>query len=99
LLGMQIVTFAPEGLARRSYTKALAPQGFEISYPDAFGRKNETLSGGLFIQPTATTPYQNVWARYGGNWFSELNYISWRSNERYARMSGVSVGRAFASLF
>ncbi|MFI5350622.1 MAG: hypothetical protein ACHQ2Z_13835, partial [Elusimicrobiota bacterium] len=99
LLGMQTVTFAPQGLARRSYSTALAPQGFEISYPDAFGRKNETLSGGLFLQPTAATPYQNFWLRYGKRWFGEINYISWRSNDRYARMSGVSVGAPFASLF
>jgi hypothetical protein len=99
LLGMQAVTFAPQGLARGSYTRALAPQGFEISYPDAFGRKNRTLSGGLFIQPTTSTPYQNVWLRYGGTWFGELNTIYWRSNDRYARMTGVSVGLPFASLF
>jgi hypothetical protein len=99
LLGVQSVTFAPQGLARRGYSKGLAPQGFEIAYPDAFGRKNETLSGGLFLQPTATTPYQNVWLRYGGRWFGELNYISWRSGDRYARMSGVSVGMPFVSLF
>jgi hypothetical protein len=99
LLGIQTVTFAPRGLARRTYSTGLAPQGFEISYPDAFGRKNRTLSGGLFLQPTSATPYQNYWLRYGGNWFAELNYISWRSNDRYARMSGVSVGVPFASLF
>ena len=99
LLGMQTVTFAPHGLARRAYSTALAPQGFEISYPDAFGQKNKILSGGLFLQPTTATPYQNFWVRYGGNWFGELNYISWRSNDRYARMSGISVGAPFASLF
>jgi hypothetical protein len=96
---MQAVTFAPQGLARRSYTTALAPQGFEVSYPDAFGRKNEILSGGLFLQPTTATPYQNFWVRYGAGWFGEVNYISWRSNDRYARMAGVSVGKPFASLF
>ena len=99
LLGMQSVTFAPRGLARRSYSTTLAPQGFEISYPDAFGRKNRTLSGGMFLQPTVATPYQNFWVRYGGSWFGELNTISWRSNDRFARMSGVSVGMPFASLF
>jgi hypothetical protein len=100
LLGMQTVTLAPQGLERRAYSTTLAPQGFEISYPDAFGRKNEILSGGLFLQPTVATPYHNLWLRYGGGrWFGELNYISWRSNDRYARMPGVSVGMPFASLF
>ena len=99
LLGMQTVTFAPQGLSRRAYSAALAPQGFEISYPDAFGRRNKTLSGGLFLQPAAETSYQNFWTRYGGNWFGELNHISWRSRGRYARMSGVSIGMPFASFF
>ena len=99
LLGMQAVTFAPQGLARTAYSTTLAPQGFEIAYPDAFGRKNRTLSGGLFLQPTVATPYQNFWLRYGGKWFGEINTISWRSNDRYARMSGVSVGLPFAALF
>ncbi len=99
LLGMQTATFAPQGLSRRAYTAALAPQGFEISYPDAFGRRNKTLSGGFFLQPAAEASYQNFWLRYGGRWFGELNSIAWRSRDRYARMSGVSVGVPFASLF
>jgi hypothetical protein len=99
LLGMQAVTYAPQGLAHTAYSAVLAPQGFEIAYPDAFGRKNMTLSGGMFLGTDTTKPYQNFWFRYGGRLFGEVNTISWRAGDRYAHMSGVSVGMPFASLF
>lgn len=99
LLGFQEATFAPRGLAQRAYSAALAPQGFEILYPDAFGRRNETLSGGMFLGTDTRKPYQNFWLRYGSRWFVELNEIYWREEDRHARMAGVSVGAPFASLF
>ncbi len=99
LLGAQIVSFSPDGLARKTYNAAIAPQGFEMSYPDAFGFKNKTLSGGLFLQPGTTKRYQNLWVRWGGRWFGELNYLSWRDNDRYAKMWGFSVGAPLAQLF
>jgi hypothetical protein len=99
LLGMQSVSFAERGLAREVYNEGVFPQGFEISYFDAFGSRNKTLSGGMFLQPVATKPYKNVWVRYGGRVFGELNYISWQSGGRSARMSGVSIGVPFAQLF
>lgn len=99
LLGVQIVTFAPQGLARPAYTEVIAPQGFDVSYPNAFGFKNRSLSGGLFLQPGTSRRYQNMWVRYGGRWFSELNYISWRVNNRYATMWGYSIGAPLAQFF
>ncbi len=99
LLGAQIVTFAPRGLARSAYNEVIAPQGFEVSYPDAFGYKNKSLSGGLFLQPGTTKRYQNMWVRYGGRWFGELNYLSWRANNRYATMWGFSFGAPLAQFF
>jgi hypothetical protein len=99
LLGAQIVTFAPRGLASAAYNEMIAPQGFEVSYPDAFGYRNKTLSGGLFLQPGITKRYQNMWVRYGGRWFGELNYLSWRANTRYATMWGFSVGAPLAQFF
>lgn len=99
LLGAQIVTFAPNGLTHASYNEVIGPQGFEVSYPDAFGFKNKTLSGGLFLQPGTSKRYQNLWVRYGGRWFGELNYIAWRDNDRFAKMWGFSVGAPLASFF
>lgn len=99
LLGAQIVTFAPRGLASTAYNELIAPQGFEVSYPDAFGIKNRSLSGGLFLELGTAKRYQNTWVRYGGRWFSELNYISWRVNNRYATMWGYSIGAPLAQLF
>lgn len=100
LLGVQSVTYAPQGLAHAGvYDQALFPQGFEVSYFDAFGRRNRTLSGGLFLQPVTNKPYQNFWIRYGSSWFGELNYLSWRSYDRRAKMFGVSVGAPLAQLF
>lgn len=99
LLGAQTVTFAPNGLARKTYNEVIAPQGFEVSYPDAFGFRNKTLSGGLFLQPGTSKRYQNLWVRYGGRWFGELNYLSWRADSRFATMWGVSVGAPLAQFF
>ncbi|MBI3288821.1 MAG: hypothetical protein HYZ74_04815 [Elusimicrobia bacterium] len=99
MLGMQGVTFAPQGLSRKIYNEILFPQGLEATYVDAFGKKNRTLSGGMFLQPTTNKHYHNIWLRYGGRWFGELNYISWRSYDRSARMWGVSIGAPLAQLF
>lgn len=100
LLGAQAVTFAPRGLRRASYGEIIAPQGFEVTYADAFGIRNKSLSGGLFLQPTTSSKrYQNLWLRYGGAWFGELNYLSWRAGDRFATMWGVSVGAPLARLF
>lgn len=99
LLGAQIVTFAPDGLTRKVHNEVIAPQGFEVSYPDAFGFRNKTLSGGLFLQPGTSKRYQNLWVRYGGRWFGELNYLSWRDNNRFATMWGFSVGAPLAQFF
>ncbi len=98
-LGMQGLTFAPRGLSGKVYNEALFPQGFEITYLDAFGRRGKSLSGGMFLQPTANKNYQNFWVRYGGRWFGELNYLSWRSYDQHAKMWGVSVGAPLAQLF
>ncbi len=99
LLGVQAVTFAPRGLANPSYGEVIAPQGFEVSYPDAFGLKNKSLSGGIFLQPGTSKRYANAWVRFGGRWFGELNYLSWRSDYRFATMWGLSVGAPLAQLF
>lgn len=99
LLGAQIVTFAPRGLAHPAYNEVIGPQGFEVSYPNAFGVKNRSLSGGLFLQPGTSRRYQNMWVRYGGRWFGELNYLSWRTNDRYATMWGFSIGAPLAQFF
>lgn len=99
LLGAQAVTFAPRGLARSSYGELIAPQGFEVSYVDAFGLRNKTLSGGLFLQPGTSKHYQNLWVRFGDGLFGELNYLSWRAGDRYAKMWGLSVGAPLAQFF
>ena len=96
LLGMQGISFAPRGLSRTVYNEAVFPQGFEISYSDAFGLKNKSLSGGMFFQTSTKKPYNNVWLRFGGRLFGELNYLSWSSGDRWAHMWGVSVGAPFA---
>lgn len=62
LLGAQIVTFAPNGLAKPSHGEIIAPQGFEVSYPDAFGFRNKSLSGGIFFQPDHEAVFQHVGA-------------------------------------
>ena len=81
-----------------THSEALFPQGFEITYFDAFGRRNQILSGGMFLQPSSAKPYSNLWIRWGGRVFGELNYLSWRSGGSFAKMYGVSVGFPLAKL-
>ncbi len=72
------------------------PQGVEFIFSDFLG-KGKNLALGGFIRPMLNDSYSyNTWARWGGKWFVELNYISWQwkdSNELYISDSlGLTIG-------
>ncbi len=99
LLGFQGLTFAYDGLKGTTFSQAIFPQGFELTYFHAFGKKGYNLGAGMFILPSVTNPYSNLWVRYGKRVFGEVNYISWSLGDRVATMWGVSVGFPLASWF
>lgn len=72
------------------------PQGVEFIFSDFLG-KGKSLAVGGFIRPMLNDSYSyNTWARWGGKWFVELNYISWQwkdANQLYISDSlGLTVG-------
>lgn len=71
------------------------PQGIEFMYRHAFDIPNYIISGGAFLSPSENFDYQNIWIRWGKNYFWELNYIFWSNNELSAKMWGLSVGFPF----
>lgn len=74
MLGANAVGFSTGGVSR---FKLGAPQGFEATYRDAFGR-NWNLSSGAFLYPKINDKsYYNLWVRYGKRgMFIEANFIS-----------------------
>ncbi len=99
LLGAQGLTFAYQGLRGSTFSQAIFPQGFELTYNHAFGIKNNVLGYGMFVFPSTTNPYNNIWLRYGKRIFGEINFISWELGDQKASMLGVSVGFPLAGFF
>ena len=76
-----------------SYHKIIYPQGLELVYMHPFGKRNYSLIMGLFTNASVVEDhYKNFWIRYGKKIFWELNYISWKKEEKEASMWGLSVG-------
>jgi hypothetical protein len=95
LLGFHLISFkSPWGIQHRLG----APQGFEVIYRDALGRRTNLSVGGFFYPPIAGKAYYNTWLRIGSSRiFGELNYLSWRElagdgNQAISRSVGISVG-------
>jgi len=97
LLGFQGLTFRHH--KKDSYSKIIFPQGFEVAYKHAFGLTNHSFVYGMFFSTSNEEQYQNFWVRFGKRVFGEINYITWRENDRTASMWGVSIGIPFFSLF
>jgi len=95
LLGFHLISFkSPWGIQHRLG----APQGFEMIYRDAFGRRNNLSVGGFFYPPIAGKAYYNTWLRVGSSRiFGELNYLSWRElagngDQAISRSVGICIG-------
>lgn len=98
LLGMQHLHFQfDKGFTPIS--EPIFPQGLEFLYKHAFGVQNYIISGGAFVSPSETIDYQNIWIRWGKNYFWELNYIYWGKDQFDAEMYGVSIGLPFKGFF
>ena len=98
LLGMQHLYFQFDK-KYETISEPIFPQGIEFLYKHAFGIKNYIVSGGAFISPSETIDYQNIWIRWGKNYFWELNYIYWGKDQFDAGMYGLSIGLPFKGFF
>ncbi|MCO4754413.1 MAG: DUF1302 family protein [Bacteriovoracaceae bacterium] len=98
LLGMQSLYFKFD-MSQNIINEPIFPQGLEFTYKHAFDIENYIISGGLFVSPAETIDYQNIWVRWGQNFFWELNYIYWGKERFSAKMWGLSIGLPFKSFF
>jgi hypothetical protein len=83
----------------KSTSEKIFPQGFEFVYKHPFGNLNYKFSYGMFASFSGLYDYQNIWVRYGKNYFWELNYIEWQRDKKQASMFGLSIGFPIASFF
>jgi hypothetical protein len=94
LLGVQYLFFkfdkdSPE------ISEPIFPQGVEFMYRHAFDIPNYIISGGLFLSTSESIDYENIWIRWGKNYFWEVNLITWGKDQFEARTWGFSVGFPF----
>ena len=98
LLGMQSLYFQFDS-KQEIINEPIFPQGLEFTYKHAFDIENYIVSGGLFVSPAESIDYQNIWIRWGKNYFWELNYIYWGKESFSAKMWGLSIGLPVKSFF
>jgi hypothetical protein len=94
LLGVQYLYFKFDEL-NPEVSEPIFPQGIEFMYRHAFDIPNYIISGGVFLSPSDSVDYKNIWVRWGKNYFWELNLIEWGQDEFKASMWGLSVGFPF----
>lgn len=94
LLGVQYLYFKFDE-NETEVSEPIFPQGIEFMYRHAFDIPNYIISGGLFLSTSESIDYENIWIRWGKNYFWELNLITWGKDEFEARTWGVSVGFPF----
>ena len=94
LLGVQYLYFQFDKESPQ-ISEAIFPQGLEFMYRHAFDIPNYIISGGFFVSTSETIDYENIWLRWGKNYFWELNLISWANDEFEATTWGLSVGFPF----
>jgi hypothetical protein len=94
LLGVQYLyaKFDKEG---PEVSEAIFPQGVEFMYRHAFDIPNYIISGGLFLSTSDSVEYENIWLRWGKNYFWEVNLIAWKKDDFKVRTWGVSLGFPF----
>jgi hypothetical protein len=75
MLGAHVIAYPLRGKTQNDFW---APQGFEVTFRDAF-MKNRNLGVGAFIYPNIENEsYYNLWLRWGSpTIFGEINYIDW----------------------
>ncbi len=94
LLGVQYLYFKYDDDSP-DISEPIFPQGLEFMYRHAFDIPNYIVSGGFFLSTENDIEYENIWVRWGKNYFWELNLISWGKDQFKAKTWGISVGFPF----
>ena len=94
LLGVQYLYFRYDENSPL-VSEPIFPQGLEFMYRHAFDIPNYIISGGLFLSTDDDIDYENIWIRWGKNYFWEINLISWGKKDFEAKTWGLSVGFPF----
>ncbi len=98
LIGFQALYFKFDEDSE-SINEIIGPQGIEILWRHAFDIENYIVSYGMFLSPSQTYNYSNIWLRWGKGIFWELNYIKWGKDTNLAEMYGLSLGLPFKGFF
>lgn len=92
LFGGHIMGFRTAG---KTHAVPSFPQGFEFIYLDAFA-KGYSMSFGGFIYPEINgRSYYNLWWRWGGRIFGEINYLAAKESFGEESVSSKSLGVTF----
>ncbi len=92
LFGGHIIGFRTGG---KTHAVPSFPQGFEFIYQDAFVR-GYTMSLGGFIYPEINgRSYYNLWWRWGGKIFGEINYLAAKESFDNESVTSKSLGITF----
>lgn len=94
LLGVQYLYFKFDEDSSE-VSKPIFPQGVEFMYRHAFDIQNYIVSGGIFLSPSTSVDYKNIWLRWGRDYFWEINHIEWAQDNFKASTWGLSVGFPF----
>jgi hypothetical protein len=92
LFGGHIIGFRTAG---KTHAVPSFPQGFEFIYLDAFA-KGYSMSLGGFIYPEINgRSYYNLWWRWGGKIFGEINYLAAKESFDNESVVSKSLGITF----
>jgi hypothetical protein len=93
LFGGHIIGFRTDG---KTHAVPSFPQGFEFIYADAFARGYSGSLGGFIYPEINGRSYYNLWIRWGGRVFWEINYLaakeSFDNNSVSSKSLGLTVG-------
>lgn len=100
LLGAHVIAVKSQG---QTFVIPGFPQGLEMSFSD-FLMRGKSVGVGGFIYPSINgKAYHNVWIRWGGRLFAEINYIYWEEvlhdQQFHSRSLGVSFGFPLGGFF
>ena len=57
------------------------------------------MTYGKFLSTDTDEQYDNIWLRWGRNYFWELNYIKWGRDNQEVKTYGLSIGFPIGNLF
>jgi hypothetical protein len=92
LIGGHVIAFRTDG---KNHAEPSFPQGFEFIYADAFKRGHSMSFGGFVYPEIAGRSYYNLWIRWGGKIFGEINFLEAKESFDNESVSSKSLGLTF----